>query len=99
VILLALLLSVSAAQAQPARGWTEEKCRRYAAAWEEALPRFGEPGRGFRAAHEAFLASGCRGPRATCPRSAAELALADAMTVAAVNAGIAGSFLPFACRD
>ncbi|WP_237215351.1 hypothetical protein [Falsiroseomonas oryziterrae] len=98
MIVLAMLLSVSVAQAQPARGWTEEKCRRYAAAWEEALPRFGEPGRDFVDSHAAFLASGCRGPRAACPRSDAEVALADAMTVAALNAGIAGTFLPFACR-
>jgi hypothetical protein len=34
-----------------------------------------------------------------CPRSPAELAMADVMSAAAVNAGATGSFLPFACRE
>ena len=49
--------------------------------------------------HAAFLASGCSGPRDVCPRSQAELTLADALSIAAMYSGATGSFLPFACRD
>ena len=55
-------------------------------------------GQEFLERHEAFLVSGCRASRDVCPRSPAELALADAMTVAAMNAGAASSFPPFLCR-
>lgn len=51
----------------------------------------------FVAAHAAFLASGCRA-RAACPRREEEVAMADLMTILAVNAGISGTFLPFVCR-
>jgi hypothetical protein len=91
------------AQAQPAppRGWPAVKCERYAAAWEEALARFGRDGLGqeFLDRHAAFIAAGCRGRREVCPRAPAELAMADVMTIAAMNAGMASSFVPFACRE
>jgi hypothetical protein len=89
------------AQDRPASSWREEKCARYGQAWSEALARFGREGLGgaFLDRHAAFLAAGCPARREVCPRSPAELAIADALTVAAVNARIPGSFLPFACRD
>jgi hypothetical protein len=76
------------------------KCTRYQAAWGEALARFGRRGLGqeFLDGHAAFLASGCRAGRDVCPRSPEELALADALTIAAMNFGTASTFLPFACR-
>jgi hypothetical protein len=88
------------AQETRATRWQEAKCARYAAAWPEALARFGTEGLGaeFLRWHEAFLASGCR-VRDVCPRSRAELDLANAMTVAAMNAGAASTFPPFLCRD
>lgn len=87
--------------AQPSAGWAERRCARYAAAWTEGLARFGTDGLGaeFLRRHAAFLEAGCRGPREVCPRSPAELAMADVMSAAAVNAGATGSFLPFACRE
>jgi hypothetical protein len=95
-----LLLAAAPAQAQFERAWTEEKCRRYGQSWEQALARFGRAGLSeqFLARHDAFLASGCR-TRNVCPRSEQELAMADVMTVAAMNAGTASSFVPFICRD
>lgn len=104
LVLLGALLALgggAVAQQRPGAGWTEVKCSRYAATWPEALARFGRDGLGaeFLARHDAFLASGCRQRAAVCPRSAQEIALADAMTVAAMNAGTASSFLPFACSD
>jgi hypothetical protein len=82
------------------RAWTQEKCTRYRAAWTQALGRMGRTGLGpdFVAAHEAFLASGCTARADVCPRSKEELAIADVLVIAAMNAGTAGSFLPFACR-
>ena len=89
-----------AAAVMPARSWGEVKCARYRTAWAEALRRRGTLGIGaeFVARHEAFLASGCTAPADVCPRSAEELALADVLTIAAMNAGTASTFLPFACR-
>lgn len=90
-----------AAQGQQPASWQEVKCARYAQAWSEALARFGTEGLGrvFLDGHEAFLASGCRAGRNVCPRSPAELDLANAMTMAAMNAGTASSFPPFLCRE
>lgn len=98
--LLACLAAPAAAQAPPTRAWTVEKCSRYAQSWSEALARFGREGlsEAFLSRHDAFLASGCR-TRDVCPRSPQELAMADVMTIAAMNAGTASSFVPFICRE
>lgn len=103
----AFLLALAAADGPgaAARGsrtatWSEVKCARYREAWAEALARRGARGIGpeFRARHEAFLASGCTARADVCPRSAEEFALAEALTIGAMNAGTASTFLPFACR-
>lgn len=84
----------------PARTWTEEKCARYSKGWSELVARRGTAGLGeaFLARHEAFLASGCLARGDVCPRSAAELDVANILTILAMNAGTASTFLPFACR-
>lgn len=93
------LLILLAAQPAMAQGWTATKCDRYASAWTEAVARIGTSGLSaeFLAAHGAFIASGCT-RRTACPRSQAERDMADIMTMAAMNAGISGTFLPFLCR-
>lgn len=80
-------------------GWTAEKCRRYGKDWSEALGRFGRAGLSpaFLERHEAFVAGGCIGPADVCPRSARELDLANVLVIRAMNAGMASTFLPFAC--
>lgn len=96
-----LLLGLFPASAQDAgRSWSEVKCERYRSAWTEALRRRGGKGIGpeFMASHEAFLASGCTAQGNVCPRSAQEIDLANVLTIAAMNAGTASTFLPFACR-
>jgi len=105
---LAAMLAVSIASgASPAvaqesqpQSWPEVKCARYRKAWSEALARRGTQGLGreFLDRHEAFLASGCTTRGDVCPRSAEELDLANIMVVAAMNAGTASTFPPFACR-
>jgi hypothetical protein len=89
-----------AAQETQGQSWPEVKCARYAKAWDEALARRGTQGLGqeFLERHEAFLASGCTIRADVCPRSAEELNVANMMVVAAMNAGTASTFPPFACR-
>ena len=96
---LVALFLLFASQPAATRSWAEEKSELYGQAWSEAARQRGTEGLspGFLAAHDAFLASGCR-DRTVCPRSAAEVAMADLMTIMAVNARIAGTFLPFVCR-
>lgn len=100
-LLIALAGAAGSAAAEEPRSWTQVKCDRYRLIWTEALARFGERGIGeaFRARHAAFLESGCTARADVCPRSPEELALANALTVAAMNFGTASTFLPFACRD
>lgn len=88
------------AQLPESKSWGEQKCERYAKAWTEALARRGRKGLGetFLAEHEAFLVSGCTEQGRVCPRSAEEFDLANIMVVAAMNAGMASTFPPFACR-
>ena len=88
------------AQDGRAPSWPEVKCARYKQAWADALSRRGTKGLGpeFIDRHEAFLASGCTARADVCPRSAEELELANILVIAAMNAGTASTFLPFACR-
>lgn len=92
---------ISVAQEARPQTWSEVKCARYAAAWHEALVRFGRHGlsREFMDRHESFLTSGCRNRQRICPQSQAELDLANAMTLAAMNSGAASTFVPFTCRN
>ena len=95
---LALLGHVAALAQEPPQDWREVKCARYAQAAKAYFARRGVGGLGadFLAAHETFLASGCE-VRQVCPRSEAEIAAANVLTVLAMNAGTASTFLPFAC--
>jgi hypothetical protein len=88
------------AQDQQSQTWPEVKCARYKKAWADALARLGTKGlsQEFPDRHEAFLASGCTAQGDVCPRSEEELGLANMMVVAAMNAGTASTFPPFACR-
>jgi len=92
-------LSIDMAGAQR-RQWTLEKCERYKAAWLTLVSRRGTTDLGpqFVESHDAFIASGCTKQADVCPRSARELDVANAMVIAAMNAGGASTFPPFACR-
>jgi len=81
--------------------WAQEKCARYSKAWDAIAPGFGieRLGDAFVTNHAAFLESDCTLPANVCPRSAAELEMANLLSLAALNAGMTGSFVPFACRD
>lgn len=97
---LGLGAGASIASAKAPAHWHDIKCARYTSAWRQTLARFGTAGLGrpFLAAHDAFLASNCTRAADVCPRSAAELKLANIMVVLSMNAGTASTFPPFACR-
>jgi hypothetical protein len=97
-----ILIAATSALAQipGAKSWSEQKCERYGKAWTQALARRGSKGLSerFLSDHAAFLAGGCEAGGNVCPRSAEEFDLANIMVVAAMNAGMASTFPPFACR-
>lgn len=94
------LTGIASAEPQDQSAWQAEKCARYAAAWREAVARNGtaDVGAAFLERHDAFVASRCQDPRNVCPRTRGEIALANVLTIAAMNAGMASTFLPFGCR-
>jgi hypothetical protein len=101
--LLAAALGGGGALARPRiapRDWHDAKCAHYRADWSTALARTGRKGlsQGFLDAHDAFLASNCTLKAAVCPRSAEELAIANAMVIRTMNYGTASTFVPFACH-
>lgn len=101
-LLFALMLAPARAQDDDARlpAWSAEKCRAYAAAWDAELLGARPDGLGaaFLEGNEAFIASGCSEGRAICPQNDLEFAMANRLTIAAMNMGAASTFLPFACR-
>ncbi|WP_445500920.1 hypothetical protein [Microvirga sp. G4-2] len=100
VVLVWMLVGLNVGACAQEPSWPEVKCARYKKAWSEALSRMGKTGLGheFLDRHEFFLASGCATQADVCPRSTEELALANMMVVAAMNAGTASTFPPFACK-
>ena len=102
-VAIASLPGMAVAQGAPqpdSPSWAAVKCRNYADAWNRLTARSGQGiGAQFKADHEAFLASGCSLAANVCPRSPEELELANKLTIAAMNAGTASTFLPFACRN
>lgn len=89
-------------QAQDAREktWSQEKCTRYTKAYADARAKMKLPGLGaeFIQLHDAFLASGCTAQPNVCPRSEDEFRLANSLVIMGMNAGMASTFFPFACR-
>ena len=84
--------------AEPApTGWQVEKCRIYAGALEALSSRGEPPSAAFLEDNRLFIAEGCLEPMPVCPRTDADGRLADLLTIVMVDAGAAGSFLPFGC--
>jgi len=80
--------------------WQITKCRVYAQAFEDAAAGDADNlSRSFVDENEAFVAQGCVERVAVCPRTQADLDVANILTIAAMNAGAASTFLPFACTD
>lgn len=94
-----ILASATLAQGAP-DAWAVRKCELYAAAWADALRMRGREGLGeaFLANHDAFLASGCTRVHDVCPRSPAEIEMANVLTIMSMAEGMASTFVPFQCR-
>ena len=96
----AIAIAPALAQQGDPPDWPTEKCNRYKAAYALLLNRQGKTGLSpkFLASHDAFLAADCQARAEVCARSPEEIALADKLTLMAMNRGISGTFLPFDCR-
>jgi hypothetical protein len=98
---LSSMATIAVAQGAAQSQWQQEKCRIYAESWEKALDFFGseDVNYNFMAGNENFIAGGCTEQTNVCPGSAQELEIANALTVAVMNAGAASTFMPFRCVD
>ena len=87
--------------AQPSNGRLSnaEKCAIYRAAFERIMTRPAQPSlsASFVEENNTFIANGCVDTAFVCPRNAADLAAANALTVATMNRGMASTFVPFKC--
>ena len=81
--------------------WPTVKCELYRKAWQDVLTQRRTEGLGaaFVERNEAFIASGCKAKGDVCPRTPQELEIANVLSLKVMNAGVTGSFLPFACRN
>lgn len=79
--------------------WSEQKCVLYEGAVAAALEMQGGDGLGqeFLSANREFIDSGCQTRGQVCPRSEAELELANLLTIMTMNEGMASTFVPFSC--
>jgi hypothetical protein len=105
-MLAAALASPGTADAQQGadtahRSWQERKCAFYAEAWQELLALSRDTGvsESFIRGNEHFIAAGCSNGADICSSSPADIALANQLTIAAMNFGTASTFLPFICRQ
>lgn len=96
-----LCLGMPAMAQEPApTQWQVTKCRVYADALADARrDREGALSKPFLDGNEAFIARGCTERVPVCPRTEADLEIANILTIVAMNAGTASTFLPFACTD
>lgn len=95
-IYLSILLCGTALHAQT---WAEQKCAIYAKALDEGVAHFGRDGisDAFLDQNADFIAKGCTERSRICPSTPQERELADMLTVMTMNAGMASTFVPFAC--
>lgn len=90
----------AAAQESAPTQWQVTKCRVYAEALADARrDRKGALSKSFLDENDAFVAKGCTERVPVCPRTKADLEIANILTIVAMNAGTASTFLPFACTD
>ncbi|GAB2185081.1 hypothetical protein LAB1_23900 [Roseibium sp. LAB1] len=105
--LLALLLAVAATMALSSHAAAEEtreqkRARRCAYYQDIVRVAFENVSRsqmrpGFVAEHDAFIAGGCFAGKAVCPKTPAEFAFADILTMMTVSANMGSTFTPFRC--
>lgn len=102
-----VVISACLSSGMPASGqepvlteWQITKCRVYADAFQDASGGRKEGlSQSFLDENEAFVAKGCVERVPVCPRTQADLDVANILTIVAMNAGTASTFLPFACAN
>lgn len=101
LLLLILIFPPVPLTAQSLEGltWSEQKCVLYDRAVEAAVGHLGEDSltEEFLADNRAFIEGGCQRPGNVCPRTDAELELANMLTIMTMNEGMASTFVPFRC--
>ncbi len=101
-VLFLVLVSVLPVQAEESESaWQAKKCMTFEQNWTKALKFFGSDdlNYNFIAQNENFIASGCTESPPICPQSNQELDIANALTIAMMNAGAASTFLPYRCLN
>ena len=76
-----------------------QKCEIYKRLWVSLTDKTNkaEFSQGFLQSHYDFIAGGCVDYRGVCPTTAKDLEFANKLTVGAMSAGLASTFLPFKC--
>lgn len=95
--ILTILLLTPVSHGSEQTQWQKEKCALFTEAWERARSGVDDISEPFSTGAEAFIASGCADDSAICPSSSGDRQVADLITMLAMNAGAASTFLPFRC--
>lgn len=97
----AAALAASLAHAEPPAlsEWTAQKCVLYGESWDWVLRTqdLSDISPRFLTDHQSFIEARCDHSITICPETAAELKLADLLTILSMNEGMASTFVPFAC--
>lgn len=100
--LLAVITSLTVLSQAHSETWEERRIRRCGyyrelvrVAFENVDPAGMRPE--FIAGHEAFVGDGCFAGKAVCPKTTAEFAFADILTMMTVSANMGSTFTPFRC--
>ncbi|MEM5585713.1 hypothetical protein WNZ15_24860 [Roseibium sp. AS2] len=99
----AIALFIAAMPAPAASETREERRSRNCAYYREMVERALENidtdalSSGFSHAHDGFVAGGCLVTGAACPKTPADFAFADLLTIMTVSANMGSTFTPFRC--
>lgn len=104
IALLSLILYIEmtellSAQQPSTRLSNVEKCEIYKVAFEKVEQNYitHQLSESFRNENRNFIKGGCVEYAFVCPRSLADIAAANELTVATMNKGLASTFVPFKC--
>lgn len=99
-VVLPIGLSLTNSNAHGAN-WRETKCALYQDYSQKLRTQIpdGTTSQRFDDQEAKFIASGCTARVHACPESPVELEYANVLSVAMMNEGATGSFLPFVCKD
>lgn len=80
--------------------WQQQKCAVFEATFAELTARLGtdDASEAFLTGSRAYIDSGCLADVDACPETEKDIAIANGLTIATMNAGAASTFSPFRCR-